>query len=109
MQLGLWQHVEARKTDLIWRSPSSIWRLRLRGRGRHRRDSSSTSRYPIGSHVVGAFSMPCGNCFFCSMGEDELCDDFSAYNQAKGTFFDGETRLFLRGSEMLIKCVVMGL
>ncbi|XP_050291666.1 uncharacterized protein LOC126732716 isoform X1 [Quercus robur] len=45
----------------------------------------------------------------CLAGEDELCDDFSAYNQAKGTFFDGETRLFLRGSEMLIKCVVMGL
>ena len=31
-------------------------------------------------------------------GEDELCDDFSAYNWAKGTLFDGETRLFLRGS-----------
>lgn len=22
-------------------------------------------RFPIGSHVVGAFIMPCGNCFFC--------------------------------------------
>ena len=31
-------------------------------------------------------------------GEDELCDDFSAYNRAKGTLFDGETRLFLRNS-----------
>nr|POE59423.1 succinate-semialdehyde dehydrogenase (acetylating) [Quercus suber] len=70
---------------------------------------SSASRYPIGSHVVGAFIMPWGNCFFCSMGEDELCNDFFAYNRAKGTLFDGETRLFLRGSEMLIKYVVMGL
>ena len=24
-------------------------------------------RYPIGSHVVGALILPCGNCFFCSM------------------------------------------
>ncbi|KAM3702536.1 hypothetical protein ACB098_04G033000 [Castanea mollissima] len=32
-------------------------------------------------------------------GEDKLCEDFSAYNQAKGTLFDGETRLFLRDSE----------
>ena len=31
-------------------------------------------------------------------GENELCDDFSTYNQAKGTFFDGETWLFLCGS-----------
>ena len=31
-------------------------------------------------------------------GEDELCDDFFAYNRAKGTLFDGETRLFLRNS-----------
>lgn len=22
-------------------------------------------RFPVGSHVVGAFIMPCGNCFFC--------------------------------------------
>lgn len=22
-------------------------------------------RFPIGSHVVGAFIMPCGNCFYC--------------------------------------------
>ncbi|XP_075662567.1 putative inactive G-type lectin S-receptor-like serine/threonine-protein kinase SRK [Castanea sativa] len=32
-------------------------------------------------------------------GEDKLCEDFSAYNQAKGTLFDGETRLFLHDSE----------
>jgi Zn-dependent alcohol dehydrogenase len=31
-------------------------------------------------------------------GEDELCEDFSAYNRAKGTLYDGETRLFLRSS-----------
>ena len=26
-----------------------------------------TLRYPNGSHVVGAFIMPCDNCFFCSI------------------------------------------
>uniref|UniRef100_A0A2N9IA52 Enoyl reductase (ER) domain-containing protein n=1 Tax=Fagus sylvatica TaxID=28930 RepID=A0A2N9IA52_FAGSY len=61
-------------------------------------DIRIVKRYPIGSHVVGAFIMPCGNCFFCSKGEDELCEDFSAYNRAKGTLYDGETRLFLRSS-----------
>lgn len=28
--------------------------------------SSQCFRLPIGSHVVGAFIMPCGSCFFCS-------------------------------------------
>ncbi|KAK4567201.1 hypothetical protein RGQ29_003144 [Quercus rubra] len=68
-------------------------------------DSKIVKRYPIGSHVVGAFIMPCGNCFFCSKGEDELCEDFSAYNRAKGTLFDGETRLFLRGKPIFMYCM----
>ncbi|KAG7027678.1 hypothetical protein SDJN02_11693, partial [Cucurbita argyrosperma subsp. argyrosperma] len=29
-------------------------------------------------------------------GHDDLCEDFFAYNRAKGTLYDGETRLFLR-------------
>lgn len=31
-------------------------------------------------------------------GHDDLCEDFFAYNRAKGTLYDGETRLFLRSS-----------
>jgi len=31
-------------------------------------------------------------------GHDDLCEAFFAYNRAKGTLYDGETRLFLRGS-----------
>lgn len=23
-------------------------------------------RFPVGAHVVGAFIMPCGSCFYCS-------------------------------------------
>ncbi|KAG6595716.1 hypothetical protein SDJN03_12269, partial [Cucurbita argyrosperma subsp. sororia] len=59
-------------------------------------DSKTIERLPIGAHVVGAFIMPCGNCSCCSKGHDDLCEDFFAYNRAKGTLYDGETRLFLR-------------
>ncbi|XP_030939344.1 uncharacterized protein LOC115964144 [Quercus lobata] len=59
-------------------------------------DHKLIERYPIGSRVVGAFIMPCGNCSYCSKGHDDLCEDFFAYNRAKGTLYDGETRLFLR-------------
>lgn len=31
-------------------------------------------------------------------GHDDLCEDFFAYNRAKGTLYDGETRLFLRNN-----------
>ncbi|MBA0779728.1 hypothetical protein Gotri_003942, partial [Gossypium trilobum] len=65
-------------------------------------------RFPIGSQVVGAFIMPCGNCFFCSKGHDDLCEDFFAYNRAKGTLYDGETRLFLRNSGKPVYMYSMG-
>ncbi|XP_031262825.1 uncharacterized protein LOC116120996 [Pistacia vera] len=59
-------------------------------------DSKTTQRLPVGSRVVGSFIMPCGNCVYCSKGHDDLCEDFFAYNRAKGTLYDGETRLFLK-------------
>ncbi|CAL5336671.1 unnamed protein product [Camellia sinensis] len=61
-------------------------------------DTKIIERFPVGAHVVGAFIMPCGSCFFCNKGQDDLCEDFFAYNRAKGTLCDGETRLFLRNS-----------
>ncbi|CAK9163701.1 unnamed protein product [Ilex paraguariensis] len=61
-------------------------------------DSRTIERFPVGAHVVGAFIMPCGSCFFCTKGQDDLCEAFFAYNRAKGTLYDGETRLFLRSS-----------
>ncbi|CAN4115325.1 unnamed protein product [Withania somnifera] len=58
------------------------------------------SGLPVGSQVVGAFIMPCGICSFCSKDQDDLCEDFFAYNRAKGTLYDGETRLFLCSSDV---------
>ncbi|EXB64096.1 Succinate-semialdehyde dehydrogenase (acetylating) [Morus notabilis] len=71
-------------------------------------DTKIAERFPIGCHVVGAFIMPCGNCSFCSKGHDDLCEDFFAYNRAKGTLYDGETRLFLRSSGQPIFMYSMG-
>ncbi|KAG8481453.1 hypothetical protein CXB51_026297 [Gossypium anomalum] len=71
-------------------------------------DRKIIERFPIGSQVVGAFIMPCGNCFFCSKGHDDLCEDFFAYNRAKGTLYDGETRLFLRNSGKPVYMYSMG-
>ncbi|KAL5566355.1 hypothetical protein UlMin_029519 [Ulmus minor] len=71
-------------------------------------DTKTIQRFPIGSHVVGAFIMPCGNCSFCSKGHDDLCEDFFAYNRAKGTLYDGETRLFLRSNEKPVYMYSMG-
>ncbi|KAK4758897.1 hypothetical protein SAY87_020198 [Trapa incisa] len=71
-------------------------------------DRKITDRFPIGSHVVGAFIMPCGSCFYCSKGHDDLCEDFFAYNRAKGTLYDGETRLFLHGSREPVYMYSMG-
>ncbi|KAL1539035.1 all-trans-retinol dehydrogenase [NAD(+)] ADH1B-like [Salvia divinorum] len=71
-------------------------------------DTNVIQRYPVGSKVIGAFIMPCGNCFYCSRGEDDLCEPFFAYNRAKGTLYDGETRLFLRGSGKPVYMFSMG-
>lgn len=71
-------------------------------------DRKIIERFPIGSQVVGAFIMPCGNCFFCSKGHDDLCEDFFSYNRAKGTLYDGETRLFLRNSGKPVYMYSMG-
>ncbi|KAK7358753.1 hypothetical protein VNO77_00691 [Canavalia gladiata] len=61
-------------------------------------DSKIVERLPVGSRVVGAFIMPCGSCSYCSKGHDDLCEAFFAYNRAKGTLYDGETRLFFRSN-----------
>lgn len=71
-------------------------------------DSKTIERLPVGAHVVGAFIMPCGNCHYCTRGQDDLCEDFFAYNRAKGTLYDGETRLFLRNSGKPVYMYSMG-
>ncbi|KAK6150831.1 hypothetical protein DH2020_015763 [Rehmannia glutinosa] len=41
-------------------------------------------------------------------GQDDLCESFFAYNRAKGTLYDGETRLFLRSSGKPVYMYSMG-
>ncbi|KAK4264650.1 hypothetical protein QN277_025797 [Acacia crassicarpa] len=71
-------------------------------------DNKTKERLPVGSRVVGSFIMPCGNCSYCSKGHDDLCEQFFAYNRAKGTLYDGETRLFLRSSGKPVYMYCMG-
>ncbi|KAK7399321.1 hypothetical protein VNO78_10503 [Psophocarpus tetragonolobus] len=71
-------------------------------------DNKTIERLPVGSRVVGAFIMPCGNCSYCSKGHDDLCEAFFAYNRAKGTLYDGETRLFFRNSGKPVFMYSMG-
>ncbi|KAK7291494.1 hypothetical protein RIF29_06680 [Crotalaria pallida] len=71
-------------------------------------DPKIVERLPLGSRVVGAFIMPCGNCSYCSKGHDDLCEAFFAYNRAKGTLYDGETRLFLRSNGKPVFMYSMG-
>lgn len=52
--------------------------------------------------------MPCGNCFYCVKGQEDLCESFFAYNRAKGTLYDGQTRLFLRSNGKPVYMYSMG-
>ena len=47
-----------------------------------------------GQRVVASFVMPCGRCPQCLRGRDDLCETYFAMNRAKGTLYDGQTRLF---------------
>ncbi|ESR39670.1 PKS ER domain-containing protein [Citrus sinensis] len=69
-------------------------------------DNKTIQRLPVGSRVVGAFIMPCGNCSFCSKGHDDLCEDFFAYNRAKGTLYDGKPVFMYSMGGMAEYCVV---
>ena len=46
-----------------------------------------------GDAVVCSFIMPCGVCYYCLRGRDDLCETFFAMNRLKGTLYDGESRL----------------
>ena len=50
--------------------------------------------FAVGQRVVSSFIMPCGTCYYCARGRDDLCETFFAYNRLKGTLYDGETRLY---------------
>ncbi|KAL2651915.1 hypothetical protein R1flu_020043 [Riccia fluitans] len=57
-------------------------------------DAATLKRVPVGARVVGAFIMPCGGCFFCVKGEEDLCETFFKYNRGMGGLYDGSTRLY---------------
>jgi Zn-dependent alcohol dehydrogenase len=65
--------------------------------GKHT-DSATVERLPVGSRVVGSFIMPCGGCFFCVRGQEDLCESFFKYNRGMGGLYDGTTRLYLSTS-----------
>jgi len=46
-----------------------------------------------GDAAVCSFIMPCGVCYHCVRGRDDLCETFFALNRLKGTLYDGESRL----------------
>jgi succinate semialdehyde reductase (NADPH) len=46
-----------------------------------------------GEAVVCSFIMPCGVCYYCVRGRDDLCETFFAMNRLKGTLYDGHSRL----------------
>jgi S-(hydroxymethyl)glutathione dehydrogenase/alcohol dehydrogenase len=47
-----------------------------------------------GDSVVCPFIIPCGECYHCVRGMDDLCEKFYSYNRLQGKLYDGETRLF---------------
>lgn len=46
-----------------------------------------------GQRVVCTFIMPCGTCYYCIRGQEDLCETFFAYNRLQGKLYDGDTRL----------------
>lgn len=53
----------------------------------------ATRGFEIGQRVVCSFIMPCGTCYYCVRGQDDLCETFFALNRLQGKLYDGETRL----------------
>src|SRR5208283_327521 len=49
-----------------------------------------------GDRVACSFIMPCGDCYFCVRGRDDLCEKFFQFNRLQGKAYDGNTRLFAK-------------
>ena len=47
-----------------------------------RKPEAGSSEWKIGDRVVVANSAPCGNCFHCSVGQQNICDDLQFLNGA---------------------------
>lgn len=44
--------------------------------------AGSAGSWKVGDRVVAANSAPCGNCFYCGVGQENLCDDLLFLNGA---------------------------
>src|SRR3970282_1785870 len=62
-----------------------------------------------GDQVICSFIMPCGPCYYCARGRDDLCETFFAMNRLKGTLYDGESRLRRKDGSTLAMYSMAGL
>eukprot|EP00898_Chlorokybus_atmophyticus_P001780 jgi/Chlat1/2602/Chrsp178S02453 len=72
-------------------------------------DPATVERLPVGMRVVSAFIMPCGGCFFCLRGQEDLCETFFKFNRGKGTLYDGTSRLYRRDGTQVFQYSMGGL
>ena len=63
----------------------------------------------IGQSVVSPFIMPCGYCYYCVKGLEDLCETFFAFNRGKGQLYDGNTRLYTTNNEPIAMYSMGGL
>ncbi len=62
---------------------------------------SGVAGLELGQRVVCSFIMPCGDCYFCCQGRDDLCETFFRLNRGQGKLYDGDTRLHDAAGEPL--------
>jgi S-(hydroxymethyl)glutathione dehydrogenase/alcohol dehydrogenase len=48
----------------------------------------------VGDRVVCTVIMPCGFCYYCINGHEDLCETFYLLNRLKGVLYDGTTRIY---------------
>ena len=70
--------------------------------------SAQLDYLPVGTRAVGAFIMPCLDCFFCEHGQEEMCEKFFDLNRLKGQLYDGSTRLYRASDDSPIAMYSMG-
>ncbi len=63
----------------------------------------------VGDRVVCSFIMPCGYCYYCVRGRDDLCETFFAKNRLQGTLYDDESRLRRQDGSVLAMYSMAGL
>lgn len=57
--------------------------------------------FPAGSRVVALNSAPCGECYFCSRGQENLCDDLLFNNGAYAEFIRIPARIVAKNAILI--------